>query len=139
MTIVIAIVALIISLGSFAFNIYQYRILHKVRVGEKATSLIRVAQDLRRKSEDLKHKIGCTDHVDDCAEFLAKVNAFAEDSIPSLVLSKDRSLRELSEIEQHLLSLEMETDLLYKQVVEVGRFNEEVNDYETKRTQRNEL
>ncbi|MDD5332696.1 MAG: hypothetical protein PHS32_03035 [Rhodoferax sp.] len=108
MTTVIAIVALIISLGSFAFSIYQYRILHKVR-------------------------------VDDCAEFLAKVNAFAEESIPSLVLSKDRSLQELFEIEQHLLSLELETDLLYKQVVEVGRFNEEVNDYETKRTQRNEL
>lgn len=139
MTSVTAIVALVISLGSLAFSIYQYRILHRVRIGEKATSLLRVAQDLRRKSDDLKHKINSTDNVDDCAELFAMVNAFVEEGIPKLALSNDRSLTELFEIEQHLLSLELEIDLLHKQIVEVGRFNEEVREYEKGKAARNEL
>lgn len=126
MTTVTAIVALVISIGSLAFGIYQYRMLHKIRAREKATSLLRLAQDLRRKSEDLKHLINSTDHIDDCAGFLTKVNVFVEEGIPKLALSDDRSLEELSEMEEHLLSLELEIDLLHKQVVEVGRFNQEV-------------
>lgn len=129
MATVTAIIALVISLGSFAFSIYQYRILHRGRISEKATSLIRVAQELRRKSEDLKHKIESTDHAPECAEFLAKINAFVEDCVPRLALSNDRSLQELFEMEQHLLSLELEVDLLYKQVAELGRFNEEVREF----------
>lgn len=136
---VAAVVALIISIGSLAFSIYQYRILHKVRISEKATSLIRVAQDLRRKSEDLKHKIGCTDHAPDCDEFLAKINGFIEESVPNLALSKARSLQELFEMEQHLLSLELEVDLFLKQVAELGRFNEEVREFETKKAERHAL
>ena len=43
--------ALVISIGNLAFSVYQYRILHKVRISEKATSLMRVAKDLRLKSD----------------------------------------------------------------------------------------
>lgn len=139
MTTVAAVIALVISIGSLAFSIYQYRILHRVRVSEKATSLICAAQDLRRKSEDLKHKIGCTDHAPDCIEFLAKINALIEESVPNLVLSKDRSLQELFEMEQHLLSLKLEVDLLYKQVEELGRFNKEVREFETRKAERHAL
>ncbi|UUZ71250.1 hypothetical protein LP415_19270 [Polaromonas sp. P1(28)-8] len=130
MATVTAIIALIISVGSLIFSIYQYRILHRMRTSEKATLLLRLAQDLRRKSEDLKHKINSTDDVDDHAEFLAGVNAFLEDGIPKLALSKDRSIEELFEMEQHMLSLELEIDLFHKQVVEVGRFNDEVREHE---------
>jgi hypothetical protein len=139
MTAVTAIVALVISLASLAFGVYQYRILHRVRKNERATLLIRCAQDLRRKSEDLKHLIGCTDDVDDCEELLSKVNEFVDETVPKLALSKDRSLEELFEIEQHLLSLELEVDLLHKQVQEVRRFNEEVREYEARKAARNEL
>jgi hypothetical protein len=139
MAIVTAVVALVISLASLAFSIYQYRVLHRVRISEKSSSLLRSAQDLRRKSEDLKHKIGCTDDVDDCTELLGVVNAFVEEGIPKLTLSKERSLDELFEIERHLLSLETELDLLYKQVEEAARFNEEVREYERSKAVRNEL
>lgn len=138
-TTVIAIVALVISIASLAFGVYQYRILHRVRMSEKATALVRLAQDLRRKSEDLKHLIGCTDDVDDRSELLAKVNDFVDEVVPKLALSKERSLEELFEIEQHLLSLELEIDLLHKQIAEVGRFNEEVREYEARKAARNEL
>jgi hypothetical protein len=139
MTAVTAIVALVLSLASLAFGVYQYRILQLVRKNERATSLVRCAQDLRRKSEDLKHLIGCTDHVDDCEELLSKVNDFVDETVPRLALSKNRSLEELFEIEQHLLSLELEIDLLHKQVLEVRRFNEEVREYESRKAVRNEL
>ena len=139
MTTVTAIVALVISLGSLGFSIYQYRILHRMRISEKASSLLRLAQDLRRKSEDLKHTINSTDEVDYCVEFFAKVNTFVKEGIPKLALSSDRSLAELFEMEQHLLSLELEIDLLHKQVVEVGRFNEEVREYEARKAARYEL
>ncbi|MEQ1596489.1 MAG: hypothetical protein ABL985_15470 [Casimicrobium sp.] len=128
---VIAIVALIISVTSLGFSIYQHRILHQVRMNERATALIRLAQDLRRKSQDLKHTIDSTDDVEDYPEFFSKVNAFVEDGIPKLALSKSRSIQNLFDMEQHLLSLELELDLLQKQVVAVGNFNEEVQKYET--------
>lgn len=139
MTTITAIVALIISIGSLVFSIYQYRILHRIRVGERATSLLRLAQDLRRKSEDLKHKIGCTDNIDDCSELLTKVNAFVEEVIPQLAMSHERTLAELFELERHLLSLELNVDLLHKQVIEVGRFNDEVREFEARKAARNEL
>ena len=70
MTAATAIIALLISLVSLAFSIYQYRTLHRVRVSEKTTSLLRLAYDLRRKSQDLRHMIDSTDNVDNCTEFL---------------------------------------------------------------------
>lgn len=139
MTTATAIIALVISLVSFAFSLYQYRILHKVRISEKATSLIRVAQELRRKSEDLKHKIDSTDHAPDCADLLAKINAFVEKSVPSLAISNERSLQELFKMEQYLLPLELEVDLLYKQVAELRRFNEEVQEFEARKVERHVL
>ena len=134
MTIVTAIVALVISVASLAFSIFQYRILHRVRTAEKATSLLRLVQELRRKSEDLRHMINSTDNVDDCAEFFAKVNVFLEEGVAKLALSSERSLQELSELEQHMLSLELEIDLFNKQIVEVRRFNDEVREYERSKT-----
>jgi hypothetical protein len=136
---VIAIVALIISVTSLGFSIYQYRILHRIRMNERATALIRLAQDLRRKSQDLKHTIDSTDDVEDSPELFSKVNTFVEDKIPKLALSKNRSIQELFEMEQHLLSLELELDLLQKQVVVVGKFNEEVREYEARKGASREL
>jgi hypothetical protein len=121
-----AIFALVISIASLSFSIYQYQILHRVRKNERATTLIRLTQDLRRKSEDLKHTIDSTDDVDDCEEFLFKLNTLTEVVIPKLAASKKLSIQELFEIEQRLLSTELELDLLQKQIVMVGKFNAEV-------------
>jgi len=139
MTAVTATVALLISLASLAFSVYQYRILHKVRVGEKASAMLRLAYDLRRKSEDLKHKVESTDHVPDCPELFTKVDTFVGEGIKSLLLSRKLSWDELHKIEQRLLPLELEIDLFYKQVVEAGRFNDEVRAYETAKVQKHEL
>ena len=138
MTTIIAVLALLISVGSLAFGIYQYRIVHRVRVREKAISILRFAHDLRRKSEDLKHLIGCTDDVDDCSEFLAKYSRLVEDGISQIAISKTISLEQLMLIEQSLLPLELEVDLLHKQVAEAGRFNEEIRAHRATQAKRNE-
>ena len=138
MTTIIAILALCISLGSLAFGIYQYRILHQVRVKEKATAILKFAHDVRRKSEDLKHLIGQTDYVDDCTELLLKYNSLTENNISSIVNSSTISLDKLIVIEQSLLPLELELDLLHKQVTEAGRFNQEVRAHKASQAKRTE-
>ena len=138
MTTIIAALALFISLGSLAFGIYQYHILHQVRVKEKATTILKFAHDVRRKSEDLKHLIGNTDYVDDCSELLEKYNALTENRISLIVNSKTISMGKLILIEQSLLPLELELDLLHKQVAEAGRFNEEVRAHKAARAKRSE-
>ena len=138
MTTVIAVLALFISLGNLAFGIYQYWILHRVRVKEKATTILKFAHDVRRKSEDLKNLIGNTDYVDDCTELLAKYNSLTEIGISSIVNSKTISLDKLVLIEQSLLPLELELDLLHKQVTEAGRFNEEARTFKAAQAKRNE-
>ena len=138
MTTIIAALALFISLGNLAFGIYQYRILHLVRVKEKATTVLKFAHDVQRKSEDLKHLISRTDYFDDCTELLGKYNILTESGISSIVNSKRISLDELIIIEQSLLPLELELDLLHKQAEEAGRFNEEVRAHKATQAKRNE-
>lgn len=129
MTTALAVTALIISVASFVFNIYQYRINHGARIAEKASALQRFAQDIRRKSEDLKHKFGSTDDVGDYPEHFEKLNVFVEEHITKLIMSKKISLRELTDLERGLLPLELEIDLMHKQVTEAARFNDEVRVY----------
>jgi len=130
MTTATAVLALLISIASLAFGIYQYRILHTVRVGEKATALLRLAHDIRRKSQDLEHTIDSTDYAEDQTEFLAKVNQLVEVQVARLATSKKVSLATLAEAERVLLGLELELELLHKQVAKLGRFNEEVRAHE---------
>jgi len=127
-----AVTALLISIISLAFGIYQYRVLQRIRVGERRTSLLRFAYDLRRKSEDIKHAIGSTDDVDDCEELLGKISVLIEGEISAIATTGRTSLENLFEIERGLLPLELELDLMHKQIVEAGKFNEEFQVHETR-------
>ena len=138
MTTATAVLALIIAIASLAFSIYQYRILHRVRVGEKATALLRLAHDIRRKSQDLKYTIDSTDYMDDHAEFLSKVNHLTEVEAEKITNSKTVAWETLIKVEQVLLPLELEIDLLQKQAVDLGQFNAEVREYEATELKQNE-
>jgi FtsZ-binding cell division protein ZapB len=130
MSTVLAIIALVVSIGSLGFGIYQYRILDRIRLREKANNLLRTVHTMQRRSEELRHKIGCTDDAPDCDQLHAKING-AADAISALITStKSMSWKELNDLEARVLSCEQEIDLLYKQVAEFARFNEEVHEYE---------
>jgi hypothetical protein len=132
-----AIVSLIISAISLSFSIYNNLLLQRVRMHEKATALLRLCQEIRRKSEDLKHTIDSTDDVDECSELLSKINTLVDQEIPKLAVKK--SIQYLFLMEQRLLKTELELDLLQKQVVAVGKFNDEVREYEAKKAARQEV
>jgi len=133
MVTITAIVAILISISSLAFSIQQYRILHKVRIGEKVSSVLRSAYDLRRKSEELKHKIEATDNTPDCPELFTKISTFTEQGIGKLCSSQKLSWEQLHALEQKLLELELEVDLFHKQVMEVDRFNREAQAHDAAR------
>lgn len=135
----IAIAALIISLASFGFGVFQYRTLHQLRIHEKVTSLLRAAHDLRRRAHVLKHTIDVTDNLDDCAELFALVETFVEVQVPAFVNSKRHTMSDLFKFEQSLLDLDTEIDVFQKQVEAVGKFNEEVREYEARKRVASEL
>ncbi|WP_421705329.1 hypothetical protein [Alloalcanivorax xenomutans] len=130
MPIYISALALLVSMASLGFGIYQYRILKRVRLGEKSNNLLRTVYTLQRRSEDLKHKIGCTDDAPECEELHAGINHEADAVFSKVASTEGMSWTELNEMEARFLSLEQEVELYYKQVVELGRFNEEVLEYE---------
>lgn len=135
----IALAALVISVASFGFSIFQFRALHQIRIQEKATSLLRSAHELQRRAHGLKHTIEVTDHVDDCAEMFTLMDSFIELQVPAFVKAKKHSLADLFQFEQALLKLETSIDLLQQQVEAVGKFNEEVREHEARRKLPSEL
>lgn len=130
MSMALAIIALLVSVASFGFGIYQYRILNRVRLGEKSNNLLRTVYALQRRSEELRHKIGCTDDAPECEELHAGINEVADAIFARVTSSTGMSWTELNNMEARLLSLEQEVSLHHKQVAELGRFNEEVHEYE---------
>lgn len=133
MSMALAIIALLVSIASLGFGIYQYRILDRVRLGEKSNNLLRTAYALQKRSEELRHKIGCTDDAHECEELHAGINEATDAIFARVTSSKGMSWADLNDMEAQILSLKQEVELLYKQVAELGRFNEEVLEYENSR------
>lgn len=123
MSIALAIIALVVSIASLGFGIYQYRILDRIRLGEKSNNLLRTVYTLQRRSEELRHKIGCTDDAPECEQLHAGINEEADAVFAKVTSGKGPSWKELNDMEAHFLSLEQEVDLFYKQVAELARFN----------------
>ena len=125
MTIATSILALLISVASLAFGIYQYRILHTIRVREKGTTLLRLTYELRRKSQKLQSAIDSTDDIDDHADFIANLNLALEMVASKIAIPKATSINTLAEAEQRLLQLELEIDLVQSEVDRAGEFFKE--------------
>lgn len=121
----ISIVALLISMASLAFNFRQYKAMQILRKYEKANSVIRHALELRKKSQDLRNIINSTDNIEVCDVFLDGFDLLFEKQIAMLAEKKITTLAELFEMEKHLLSIELEIDLMSKQVEEADRWNKE--------------
>ena len=130
MATILSILAILISLSSLGFSIYQNRGLQRLKKYEKANTIVRHSLELRKKSQDLTNRIECTDHVPDCPEFINVFNRLVESDIIDLASKETISLSELYKLEKQLLKMELDIDLFIKQVNEVARWNEEVREYE---------
>ena len=126
MTLTISVFALLISLGGFAFNLYQFANARKLRAREKANEILHKAFALRKLSQDLRQKISVTDHVPDMDDVLDALDAAIEGGFTNILTNKDTSLHDLLGLEQRLKGLELEHELLSKQVDAQEALNNEV-------------
>lgn len=62
-----------------------------------------------------------------------------ETGLSNIFKLQNPSGNDFHKIEQLLLSMELEIGLLHKQVIEVGKFQEEVREFEAKKQQANAL
>jgi hypothetical protein len=126
MTLAISIVAILISLGSLAFNLYQFRNTRNLRMLEKSNEVLHRAFLLRKLSQDLRNKISVTDDVPDMDHVLDGLDKAIESGYGRILSSRKLSPQDIFELERHLLELDLEYDLLSKQVDVLADFNNEV-------------
>ena len=126
MTLVISIVAILISLGSLAFNLYQFRSTKRLRMLEKCNDVLHKAFLLRKLSQDLRNKIAVTDDIPDFDHILDGLDKAIESGYGKILSNENLSHQDIFELERHLLELDLEYDLLSKQVDVLANFNNEV-------------
>ena len=114
---------------SLAFNFRQHKSMQALRKFEKANSVIRHALDLRKKSQNLRIKVNSTDDIEDCDVLSNGFDLLLEKQIAALAEKQTTSFPELFKLEKALFSIELEIDLLSKQVNEADRWNNEKKQY----------
>ena len=126
MTLTISIIALLVSLGGFVFNLYQFISARKLRSREKANEILSKAFALRKLSQDIRQKISVTDHVPDMDDVLDGLDAAIEGGIANILINKNTSLHDLLGLEQKLMKLALENELLSKAIDAQENLNIEV-------------
>jgi len=130
MTLIISIIAIIVSMISLAFSFYQYKNNQLVQKLEKSNAVLKHSYNLRKLSQDLRNKVNITDDIDDYNSLLDIFDESLENQLSAILNNVDVSLSDVFKIETALLSLDLEFDLLVKQINESIRFNEEVAEFE---------
>ncbi|HET7561451.1 MAG TPA: hypothetical protein VFJ87_03620 [Rhodanobacteraceae bacterium] len=131
----IATVALLISGTSLGCGIYQYRILDRVRTGEKANTLLRAAYELQRRSEELRRRIACTDHVTIHDAIYAKINDTVDVLFTRITSKGGMPWKQLHNVESRLMRLEPEVRLLFLQFDELDELRTEMHELKSERWQ----
>lgn len=126
MTLAISIIAIVISLASLAFNLYQFKNTKKLRRLEKCNEVLHRAFLLRKLSQDLRNKISVTDDIDDYDHVLDPLDMAIESQFAKLLENTDVPLQDIFALETKLLSLDLEFDLLSKQIDIQIDFNNQV-------------
>ena len=126
----ISIVALCISSTGLAFSVYQWKKSTFIKSSEKVHEVTQEAFELRRSSQELRNLIGITDDIEDMEELLQATDSVSEELLKNALRNPKISLRDVYKVQQRIADMRLEIDLLYKQVLEAKRFNEEVAEYE---------
>jgi hypothetical protein len=127
MALVLSIVAIVISLAGFAFNVFQFISTRRLKSLEKTNELYNKALSLRKLSMDIRNKAATTDHTPDMDHvFDALDNAIESKFLVFLSQKKPLTMSAVLELEQGFASLHTEFELLSKQVDVQRDFNEEV-------------
>lgn len=126
---IVSILALLVAIASLGFTYFQFRRLQSVSKLQKANEVSMFAFQLRRRSQELREFIGRTDDVDEQDDILDSVDLITE-YVTSKALSNPKlQYGDIYKMENKLLGLNLELDLLRKQIEEQARFNKEVAEF----------
>jgi hypothetical protein len=118
MTLAISLVAILISIASFAFNLHQYKHSKTLKYLEKSNEILRGFHRLRNLSQDLSNKINSTDDLDvgTVEHSLAMFNEFVEIQLPKIMENDNATISELYKLERKLSEFELGLELFSKQI-----------------------
>ncbi len=128
--VLISSIALVISIASFGFALFQFSRTQRLKRAEKINEVLREAFELRRASQGLRHLIDRTDDIDFHDEFLSVTDKFSEEMFSKTLNEPKTKMVDIYKLEQGLLEMRLQFDLLEKQIHEQIRFNEECAEYE---------
>ncbi|MHB1676805.1 MAG: hypothetical protein ACYCSS_04610 [Sulfuriferula sp.] len=130
MTLTISIVAILISLATLTFNLYQFKNTKKLEKLEKCNEVLQQAFLLRKASQELRNKINVTDDIDDLDYLLIPMNLTIETQFGKMLENVDISIHEVFMIEKKLIQLDLQLTLLSKAVDVKIDFNNQVKHFE---------
>jgi hypothetical protein len=126
MNLTISIVAILISLASLAFNLYQFKNTKNLKRLEKSNEVLQQAFLLRKASQELRDRINVTDDIDDLDHLLIPMNMTIETQFGKMLANPDVSIQDVFMIENKLIELDLQLHLLSKQVDVQIDFNNQV-------------
>ena len=126
MTLTISIAAILISLASLAFNLYQFKNTKNLKRLEKSNEVLQQAFLLRKASQELQDRINVTDDIDDLDHLLIPMNMTIETQFGKMLANPDVSIQDVFMIENKLIELDLQLHLLSKQVDVQIDFNNQV-------------
>ena len=135
MTLAISIIAILISIASLGFNFYQYKHSKNIKYLEKSNDILRGANKLRIRSQDLRNKIDSTDDLDmdHIEQNLSAFNDFVEIQLPKIMGDANATISELYKLEGKLAQFESSIELLSKQIDVAVDFRKQVSDWEKRK------
>jgi hypothetical protein len=105
MAFAISIAAILISLASFGFNLYQYRNSRDLRRLEKTNEVLQKAYLIRRTSQDLRDKLNSTDDVDTFDHLLDSIEVAIESQFGGVLGKPNILLKMCSVLSNNFLRL----------------------------------
>jgi hypothetical protein len=126
MTLTISIAAILISLASFAFNLYQFKNTKNLKRLEKSNEVLQQAFLLRKASQELRDRINVTDDIENLDHLLIPMNMTIETQFGKMLANPDVSIQDVFMIENKLIKLDLQLHLLSKQVDVKIDFNNQV-------------
>jgi hypothetical protein len=126
MTLTISIAAILISLASLVFNLYQFKNTKNLKRLEKNNEVLQQAFLLRKASQELRDRINVTDDIEDLDHLLIPMNMTIETQFGKMLANPNISIQDIFMIENKLIELDLQLHLLSKQVDVQIDFNNQV-------------
>lgn len=125
MTLTLSIIAIVISITSLGFSIYQYYQGSKIKINDKVSSLLEETYTFRKFLDDKKKLCSNTDDIPDYKDLFESGIITVENTIVPVLEKSKISVDDFYLIERKFMGLRNEIELTCKQIEEAIRFNEE--------------